>query len=93
METLPLNYSEKNIPIPPEAIYEKQFIEKVVSFLERTRWRVFHFLNPNHSNSKETFGFKTSRPSPVLPELAEFESDMINLVNRVKFLQTWQKLG
>ena len=57
----------------------------VVAFLVRTRWRIWHYLNPNKQDQKETYGFKTSRASPLIPEIAEFESDMINLVTRVKF--------
>ena len=85
MERFPLLYSQKCIPIPSRREYTVQFVDKTESFLRRLRWKAFHFLHPQHSDAKPTFGFPTTRTPPQIPELANFESEMSDMVNRIKF--------
>ena len=79
-------YSLKNIPIPNKQEYLLELVSSVGIFVANLRWRAFHFLNPTiNSNSKETYGFKTSQPAPGVPELKEFENGIYDLVKNVKF--------
>ena len=60
MDQFHIPYSLKNIPIPSRSQYQKQLESKVKSFSQRLRWKMFHILNPTNSDTRETFGFKTS---------------------------------
>ena len=49
------------------------------------RWRAFFFLNPDKATSrKETYGFKSSKPTPFIPELKAFEDDMYDMISNIK---------
>ena len=79
-------YSLKNILIPNKQEYLLELVSSVGIFVANLQWRAFHFLNPTiNSNSKETYGFKTSQPAPGVPELKEFENGIYDLVKNVKF--------
>ena len=76
----------KNIPIPPNSEYIKRLIEKVEDFTKRLRWRVFYFLNPDAKpDHKETYGFKSSKSPPSIPQLKPFEEDLLKLIENIKF--------
>ena len=87
MEKVSLGYSEKNIPIPSIKEYETQFVEKAESFLGRANWKAWHALNPGQTSDFETFGFSTTRAPPAVPQLKDFGNDMIDLINKVKFVK------
>ena len=54
--------------------------------MRNIRWRSFFFLNPKATTeNKETYGFKSTKPPPFVPELREFEDSMLNLVQNVEF--------
>ena len=56
-----LGYSLKNIPIglPSNQTYLKSMVEKIESFVNRLRWKVFYFVNKNQEgDSKDSFGIK-----------------------------------
>ena len=44
MEKLDINYSLKNIPIPPNESYLIKLVEKTESVVKRMRWRAHFFL-------------------------------------------------
>ena len=87
MEQVKFNHSLKDIPIPSQQEYLMELIDSVGTFTSNLRWRAYHFLNPSNKNSKETFGFKTSKVAPVVEELKEFEQEIYDLVKSVKFQQ------
>ena len=79
MDIFNLNYSTKNIPTPTDKHYLKLLIEKVEDLIKRMRWKAWHFLNPKKTENncdKETYGFRTTRESPNVPQLKHFEEDM-----------------
>ena len=80
----------KNIPIPRQKDYLLELIYSVGFFVANLRWRTFFFLNPSNYEKKETYGFKTTEPAPIVPELKDFEDDLYELVQNVKFCPTRQ---
>ena len=80
-----MSYSRKNIPVPSRAEYDTQYIEKAESLFSRMRWRAWHAMNPGRNSGIETYGFNTTRAPPAVPELREFEQDVIGLLKKVKF--------
>ena len=51
------------------------------------RWRAHYFLHPSSSSeeNQETFGFRSKKSPPQIPELNEFESKMASLVQNIEF--------
>ena len=93
MDRIRFNYSLKNIPVPGKKQYLKQLLDKTEQFVKNIRWRAFFFLNPTAtSDVKETFGFRSTRPTPVITELKEFEDGMLNIVQNIKFRSTTSPL-
>ena len=88
MEKFIIDYSTKNIPLPSRSDYLHRLIEKTEQFLRRMRWKAHFFLNPDTtSSSKETYGFKSTKNPPPIEELKDFEDNMLNLIQTVKFKQ------
>lgn len=86
MEKLSFGYSTKNIPVGPRSEYLIRLIGGTEHLVKRMRWRAFFFLNPNkNTTAKETYGFKTSKPAPMVNELNQFEKLMTELIQNVKF--------
>ena len=79
-------YSTKNIPVHGKDLYLKTLISKSETFVKNMRWRAFFYLNPNlRMEHKETYGFISSKPPPILKELKEFENDLADLIQNIKF--------
>ena len=85
MERTSFNYSTKNIPVASPKDYTKCMIEKTEQFLNRMRWKAFHFLNPVTAADKETFGFKTKNSPPAIAEMKHFEEGMINIIQNIEY--------
>ena len=86
MERINFDYSIKNIPLPSEAEYVTKLIEKTEHFCRRLRWKALFFLNPNiTSEEKETYGFKSRKTPPRLPETIGFENRLLNMIKNIKF--------
>ena len=52
------------------------------------RWKAHFFLNPDTTPcSKETYGFKSTKNTPPIEELKDFEDDMLKMIQSVKFKQ------
>ena len=86
MEKFSVNYSTKNIPLPSQNDYRQRLIEKTEQFLRRMRWKAYFFLNPGTiSNTKDTYGFKSTKNPPPVEELKEFENDMLKMIQSTKF--------
>ena len=54
--------------------------------MKRMRWKAFFFLNPNSKTQNiETFGFKSRKTAPFVNEIAQFEKELTNLIQTIKF--------
>ena len=52
------------------------------------RWRTFFFQNPNiPRNSKETYGFNSTKSALVIPELKQYEDGLLNIIRNTKYRQ------
>ena len=49
---------------------------------------MFHILNPNCKDKKETYGFRTLENPPQLRELKDFEDDLFNLISNIDYRET-----
>ena len=78
-------YSKKNIPLPFNKEQKKQLIQKVESFTKRLRWKALVFLGRLDPNEKETYGFRSNKCPPAVEELAEYELDLVKMINRIEF--------
>ena len=86
MDKVNLGYSTKNIPIPGKKDYLTRLISSAEKVIRSIRWKTFFFLNPNNKpDRKETFGFNSTRNPPSIPELKEFEDEMLNMVQNIEF--------
>ena len=89
MEKVNLGYSAKKIPVPNNNIYLQILIGKTEILVQNLRWKVLFFLKPEAKPiPKQTYGFKSIAPAPVIKELNDFEEGLIDLVNNVKFGRT-----
>ena len=70
MEKVNFGYSLKNIPIPTRDEHIRGTINKAEEFMQRMRWRVYHYENPSVYPIKEKYGFKTTRNAPPSPNLS-----------------------
>ena len=85
MQQVKFNYSSKDIPIPTRSNYMKKMLEKTESFVQRMRWKAFFFLNPDCKPAKkETYGFKTSKPTPFISEMKSFEDGLYDMISKIK---------
>ena len=85
MEQVNFGHSLKNIPIPTKKEYLLELVSSVGTFISNLRWRSHFFLNPSDQTKKESYGFKTTKVAPGVPDLTEFESGLHDLVKSVKF--------
>ena len=51
------------------------------------RWKTLEFLGKldNDDNNRETYGFKSTKCPPAVPELSQFENDLMCLVKNLEF--------
>ncbi|GFR82547.1 hypothetical protein ElyMa_004101100 [Elysia marginata] len=86
LKKVSFDFSVKNIPLHSEDLYTKTLIRRTETFVKNLRWRTFFFLNPQIDLAeKETYGLNSTKPPPIIPELKEFESDPIRLIEIIKF--------
>ena len=88
------NHSLKNVPIPDKRSYLKQLISRYEDFIQRLRWKAFFFLkkdSPNDHRKFDTFGFRTAKNAPQIPELIQFESDMTDMIANLEFREVKNK--
>ena len=89
MERIRLNYSMKNIPIPPRNTYLKKLIEKTESVIKRMRWKAFFYeRKKDHTSTpdeKNSFGFKSRKCPPRIEDLECFETDLLKMINKIEF--------
>ena len=85
MESFNIDYSKKNSSISTEKEYKIQLIAKVESFTKRMSWKALEFLGKLDSSEKETFVLKSHKCPPSVDVLAGFESDLLMMVQNIKF--------
>ena len=82
------------MPIPDKRSYLKQLISRYEDFIQRLRWKAFFFLkkdSPNDHRKFDTFGFRTAKNAPQIPELIQFESDMTDMIANLEFREVKNK--
>ena len=89
MKPLDITFSEKNIVLTNLHNYRRALLNEVEKFIERVRWRVFFFKNPDlrSKSGKETYGLKTANLAPSDNDLKEFERRLDNIIKNIKFKQ------
>ena len=66
--------------------YLQQLIGSTQKFIRSIRWRALVFLNPEITQEdKETFGFKSTKSALNIPELKEFEDEVLEIIEKVQF--------
>ena len=86
METVNLSNSTKIIPIPNRNHYKISLIQKSKVFLRNLRWKAHFFLHPPKKESnKNNYGFKSDKSAPQVPQLKEFEDELISVIQNIKF--------
>lgn len=86
MDRVNLEYSTKNIPIPPRKTYLNCLIKQTEKFLRSIRWRAFFYLNPDiRTANKDSYGFKSTKSPPAVPELKEFEDNILEIIQNIRF--------
>ena len=79
----------KNIPIPSNNKYLFILTQRTEHFIKRLRWKAHFFLKENiHDNPHQDdnkFKIKTHLCPPPLEETKDFESDLWDLVENIKF--------
>ena len=81
-----LNYSLKNIPMPPNELYMRKLVEMTESVMKKIRWRAFFFLRSEEEGDvqkDEKYGFNSCKCPPQMDELKNFESDVAELIRNV----------
>ena len=85
MEAVNLGHSVKDIPVASRKEYRLMLINSYEKFTKNLRWIVLHFLKPNFNQPKETFGFKSLRNPPPIPETNDFEDELIEMIKNIEF--------
>ena len=78
-------YSMKNILIPTQKEYIFALLGQVRSFMTRLRWKSFFILHPGTAEDDETYGFRTQKCPPHIPELDLLQSKLISIISNIKF--------
>ena len=92
MDQVNLGHSTKNIPIPGKSEYLQSLIASAEKFIRSIRWKTFFYLNPNeNAERKNTYDFNSTKSPPKIPELKDFEDEMLKLVQSVEFKSSASK--
>ena len=91
MEQVNLGYSTKNIPLPTKKEYFKRLIGSTEKFIRSGK--ALFYLNPEiKPDQKKSFGFKSSKFPPPIPELKIFDDEMLKPLQSVEFRNNTNKL-
>ena len=67
-------------------LYIKTLISKSEISVKNIRWRAFFYVNPDlKMDQKKTYGFISTKSPPIIQELKEFENDLVDLIQNIKF--------
>ena len=80
----------KNIPLPSKETYIHRLIDKTEKLIKRMRWKAFFFNKDDEEDDVENNKpiYKTRNCPPQIPELKDFETDLITLIENVEFRTT-----
>ena len=87
MEQVNFGQSLKNIPTPDVKTYRENLIESLDKVIKSFRWKAKCFLKPFAKQNKENFGLKSIKSPEAIPELKNFENDLINMAQNIEFRQ------
>ena len=88
MDKISFNQSLKNIPVPGKKIYRESLIESLDKVIKSFRWKAKFFLKPSRAKqSKENYGLKSAKSPESIPELKNFENDLIKMAQNIEFRQ------
>ena len=88
MDPIDFGYSLKNVPLPSKNCYIYKLIDKTEKLIKRMRWKAYFFdKDQNNENKNDDIHtiFKSRKCPPKIPDLAEFEDEMINLIESIQF--------
>ena len=86
MEQVNFQTSLKNIPAPNNQSFCELLIMSMDKTIKDMRNKAEHFLRPKSNNqSKETFGIRSVKNPKAVPELKNFENELIDLAQNVEF--------
>ena len=89
MDSIDFGYSMKNIPIPSRNSYMYKLIEKTELLLKRMRWKAFFFdKEPESNDDSYNTIYKSKKCPPQIEDLKLFESDIIKMIENIKFKVT-----
>ena len=89
-----LGYSPKNIPMSSRKDFRINLIKKTKTFLRAMTYRATFFLSDKNSqNSKENYGFRTTKEPARLPELREFEDSLLDMIENIEFKEPSKNTG
>ena len=79
--------SLKNIPVlGNKREHRVQVIQSIHALVNKCRWEAKNALNPwARGQKKETYGFKSLRAAPKVPELVPFERDLFEMAKNIKY--------
>jgi hypothetical protein len=61
-------------------------IHSAEKFIRAVRWKTFFFHNPSQKpDTKDTYGFTSTKAPPMIPELKKFEDGLHNLIQDIEF--------
>ena len=64
--------------------YKLQLMDKIDQVIKRMRWKASFYMNRSE-DMQETYGLKSLNCPPKIKEMVQFEKDLWNLVNKLKF--------
>ena len=86
MEQVNFQQSVKNIPAPSNQSYVELLIMSLDKTIKTMRNKAENFLRPkSNTKNKETFGIKSIKNPAAVPEMKNFESELIDLAQNVEF--------
>ena len=85
MEKVSFDQSLKNIPVPDIKTYRESLIGSLDKVIKSFRWKAKFFLKPRAKQSKENYGLKTIKSPETIPELKNFENDLIKMAQNIEF--------
>ena len=66
-----------------------QLIDKIEAVIKRMRWKAIFFDNDNKDENQEdqpkTYGLKTPNTPQPVPDMEDFEKDLIGIIRKLKF--------
>ena len=88
MEQVNFDQSLKNIPVPDTKTYREGLICALDKVIKAFRWKAKFFLKPKANQiKKENYGLNSIKSPEAIPELKNFENDLINLAQNIKYRQ------